>query len=109
MKKILLILLAFVYSFSLDLKQDFLEPEDAFKTDFIKNEQNITFKLNLGRDIYLYDDKLKVFITKPEKIEITKEVNIPTPVAYEEFIVHFDNQNITIPFSLLKSKIDSNE
>jgi thioredoxin:protein disulfide reductase len=109
MKKILLILLVFVYSFSLDLKQDFLEPEDAFKTDFIKNEQNITFKLNLGRDIYLYDDKLKVFITKPEKIEITKEVNIPTPVAYEEFIVHFDNQNITIPFSLLKSKIDSNE
>jgi thioredoxin:protein disulfide reductase len=109
MKKILLILLAFVYSFSLDLKQDFLEPEDAFKTEFIKNEQNITFKLNLGRDIYLYDDKLKVFITKPEKIEITEEVNIPNPVAYEEFIVHFNNQNITIPFSLLKSKIESNE
>ena len=109
MKKILLLILSFVYSFSAGLNQDFLEPNEAFKTSFTKNKDDLNFKLELGKDIYLYDDKLKVFITKPQKIEITKEINIPKPVTYDEFIVHLDNLNLNIPFSLLKSKIDSNE
>ena len=109
MKKLLLLLLAFVYSFSLEFKQDFLEPEEAFKTSFTKNEDSLNFKLDLGNSIYLYDDKLQVFITKPQSINITEDVNIVEPVPYEEFIVHFTNQSIDIPFALLKSKVDSNE
>ena len=109
MKKILLLLLVFVYSFSLEFRQEFLEPEEAFKTSFTKNEDSLNFKLDLGKDIYLYDDKLKVIITKPVNIDITEDLNIADPVPYEEFIVHFVNQNIDIPFSLLKSKVDSNE
>ncbi len=109
MKKILLLICVFVYSFSSSLNQEFLEPNEAFKPTFTKNEDSLNFKLDLGRDIYLYDDKLKVFITKPEKIEITKDINIPKPVAYQEFIVQFNNLDLTIPFSLLKSKIESNE
>ncbi|MFW3375468.1 protein-disulfide reductase DsbD domain-containing protein, partial [Aliarcobacter butzleri] len=31
------------------------------------------------------------------------------PVNYEEFIVHFDDLNLTIPYNLLKSKVDSKE
>ena len=109
MKKLLLLVFSFVYSFSIGLSQDFLEPNEAFKSTFSKNENGLNFKLNLGKDIYLYDDKLKIFITKPEKIDITKEINIPKPVAYQEFIVQFNNLDLTIPFSLLKSKVDSNE
>ena len=107
MKKILLFLLVFVYSFSLELAPKILEPEEAFKPSFTKKEDSLNFKLVLGKDIYLYDDKLKVFISKPEKIEITKELNIPKPVNYQEFVVHFTNMDIEIPFSLLKSKIDT--
>ena len=109
MKKLLLLLCTFIYSFSAGLNQEFLEPNEAFKPTFTKNETSINLKLDLGRDIYLYDDKLKVFIVKPEKIEITKEINIPKAVAYEEFIVQFNNLDLTIPFSLLKSKVDLNE
>ena len=109
MKKILLFLLVFVYSFSLELAPKILEPEEAFKPYFTKKENSLNFKLVLGDSIYLYDDKLKVFISKPEKIEITKELNIPKPVNYEEFVVHFTNMDIEIPFSLLKSKIDTNK
>ena len=109
MKKILLFLLVFVYSFSLELSPKILEPEEAFKPSFTKKVDSLNFKLVLGDSIYLYDDKLKVFISKPEKIEITKELNIPKPVNYEEFVVHFTNMDIEIPYSLLKSKIDTNK
>ena len=109
MKKILLFLLVFVYSFSLELAPKILEPEEAFKPSFTKKEDSLNFKLVLGDSIYLYDDKLKIFISKPEKIEITKELNIPKPVNYEEFVVHFTNMDIEIPYSLLKSKIDTNK
>ena len=109
MKKILLILLTFIYSFSVELTTKVLEPNEAFKTSFTKNQDSLTLKLELGKDIYLYDDKLKILIKKPQEIEITKEINIPKAVAFEEYIVHFDNLNLTIPFDLLKSKIDSKE
>ncbi len=107
MKKILLLLFMSFYAFSLDLQQGFLDPDDAFKKEFIKKDDKVVFTLNLGKNIYLYDDKLKVFISKPSKIDITEEVNIPKPIEYDGFIVHFDNQKIEIPFSLLKSKVDS--
>ena len=38
------------------------------------HEDSLNFKLALGKDIYLYDDKLTVFITKPEKIDIKNEI-----------------------------------
>ncbi len=109
MKKILLLLAVFIYSFSAGLNQSFLVPNEAFIPTFTKNQDNLDFKLKLGKDIYLYDDKFKVFISKPEKVEITKELNIPKPVAYEEFIVHFDDLNLTVPYELLKSKVESTQ
>ncbi|MFY9073509.1 protein-disulfide reductase DsbD [Malaciobacter mytili] len=107
MLKRLILLVLFSLSLFASINDDFLEPEQAFKTKFIEQEDKIIFTLDLGKDIYLYDDKLKVFITKPEKIELTKEINLPKPVEYDGFIVHFVNQNIQIPKELLKNKIDS--
>lgn len=111
MKKILLLLVVtFVYLFaSTAFAQNFLEPNEAFKTVFVKNKDSLDFKLELGKSIYLYDDKLKVFINTPQKIEITKEINIPKAIAYQEYIVHFDGLNLVIPYELLKSKVDSKE
>ena len=111
MKRILLLLLiTFVYSFSsIAFAQNFLEVNEAFKPTFVKNKDSLDFKLELGKSIYLYDDKIKVFINTPLKIEITKEIIIPKAVAYEEFMVHFDSLNLSIPFELLKSKVDSKE
>ncbi|MFY4782548.1 protein-disulfide reductase DsbD [Aliarcobacter butzleri] len=109
MKKILLLLILFIYSFSLELGNKVLEPEEAFKVKFIKNEDSLNIKFELGKDIYLYHDKLQINILKPQKIEITKELNIPKPVNYQEFIVHFDDLNLTIPYDFLKSKVDSKE
>lgn len=109
MKKILIFLMLFIYSFSLEIGNKVLEPEEAFKVDFIKNENSLNIKIELGEGIYLYDDKLQVNITKPNKIELLKDLKLPKPVPYDGFIVHFDDLNIEIPYSLLKLKLDSNK
>lgn len=109
MKKIILFLMLFVYSFSLELGNKVLEPEEAFKVVFTKQEDKLNIKLELGKDIYLYDDKLQINITKPKKVDLTKELNLPKPVPYDGFIVHFDNLNVDIPYSLMKSKLQANK
>ena len=109
MKKIVIFLMLFIYSFSLEIGNKVLEPEEAFKVDFIKNENSLNIKIELGEGIYLYDDKLQVNITKPNKIELLKDLKLPKPVPYDGFIVHFDDLNIEIPYSLLKLKLDSNK
>lgn len=109
MRKFLLLLCLYIYSFSIGFNQGFLEPNEAFKPLFTKQNESLNFKLDLGKDIYLYNDKLKILIKKPQEIEITKEINIPKAVAYEEYIVHFDNLNLTIPFELLKTKVDAKD
>jgi len=102
LKKILLFLFSSILAFAVE--QSFLEPEEAFKPKFEDSKDKITFNLGLGKDIYLYDEKLKVFISKPEKVDISKEVNLPKAVPYEVWQVHFDDLKIDIPFSLIQSK-----
>ncbi len=104
-KKIFLLLLCSIFAFA--VKQDFLEPEEAFKPNFEKRSDRVIFNLVLGKDIYLYDDKLKVFITKPEKIDIRSELNIPDAVSYEEWQVQFKDLNVEIPYSLIKAKTNA--
>ena len=107
MKKLLVLVLFCLHAFAIE--NSFLDPEDAFKTSIIKEDSDIKVQILLGKDIYLYDEKLKLFITKPQNIDLTKEIGLPKPVEYDGFIVHLQNINITIPFELLKKKIDTNE
>lgn len=106
MKKILLLLFT-ICVFSFAIEQKILEPEEAFQPKFTKLEDKLQFDLKLGNDIYLYDDKIKVLILKPQKIDITNEIHRAKAVPYEEWIVQFNDLKLEIPFSLLKSKIDS--
>lgn len=109
MKKLLLLLLLFTYSFSIELGNKILEPEEAFKVKFEEKEDSLAIKLELGKDIYLYDDKIQINITKPKKIELREEITLPKPVEYDGFIVQLDDLDIKVPYDLLKSKIDSNK
>lgn len=104
-KKLLLILFFAISTFAME--QDFLEPDEAFKPKFEQKKDKLVFKLELGKDIYLYDDKLKFLISKPEKIDIRNELTVPKPVKYEIWQAHFENLNIEIPHTLIKSKTDA--
>ena len=102
MKNILLIL---VFISSLFSNEDFLDPKDAFKVKVEKKQSGVEFNLVLDKTIYIYDEFFKVSISKPENIDITKELKLKKPVEYHDFIVHFDGLTVLVPDELIKSKI----
>ncbi len=106
MKKIILLVLSAVFAFSIE--RSFLSPDEAFKFSYEEKSDKVIIKLDLGKDIYLYDEKLKLSIVKPETVDLRALVKFPKAVEYEEFIVHFDPINLEVPYSLLKSKVNSN-
>jgi len=102
LRKILLILFFIINLFALE--QDFLSPSDAIKFNFEKKDNKLIVDLVLAKDIYLYDEKLKISIVKPSLLDITKELSVQKPEMYHEFIVHFNGLRIDIPHELLISK-----
>ncbi len=102
MKKILIVLLFVTALFS---NNDFLEPDQAFKTSITEKENSVEFKITLDKTIYLYDEFLKVSIATPEKIDLTKELTLPIPTKYDGFVVHFGEIIIDVPLTLIQSKI----
>lgn len=101
--KLLLLIGFFVVSFLNG--NDFLDPDDAFKSSISQDQKNINFKLELDKSVYVYDEYLNVTITKPQNIDITKELKIKKPVEYDGFMVHFKSLNISVPKELISSKV----
>ena len=99
------ILITFLFVISLfGGNNDFLEPSEAFKVSIDKKANGYEINVKLDKTIYLYDEFLNVTIL-PQKIDITKELQFPKPINYDDFIVHFDGMKIEVPFSLIKEKI----
>ena len=98
------ILFLFVFLISA-VNADFLNPDEAFKTNVSKEGTNVVFDLKLHNTIYVYDEYIKVSIIKPSNIDITKELKIKEPISYDDFMVHFDGLNIKVPLELIKDKI----
>lgn len=98
MKKIILSLFLMI---SVMFGEDFLEPKDAFKSSFLEQNGKIIYKLGLGKEIYIYADKLKF---KDGANEI-KGIKLPEPVKHDEFIVYDTNLTVEIDASLVKSEL----
>lgn len=94
----MLLLIGFLYVFAFN--NDFLEPEDAFKPTVTQTNDTINFEVELGQDIYLYHDKLKVVMTQPQKIDLTSKAILPTPKEYDGFIVNFGNPSVKVEIAL---------
>jgi len=102
MKQLLLI---FLFISSLFSNNDFLAPSEAFKVNIFEKQNSVNINIKLDKTIYLYDDKLKIFLNKKD---ITKEVLTHKAENYHEFVVHMGDINTIINKDFIKNNIDSN-
>ncbi|MDY0124397.1 protein-disulfide reductase DsbD [Sulfurimonas sp.] len=100
MKKLLLFLLSSIFLFGAQPK--FLMPEEAFKPSAKLNENmQIEAKIELGKDIYIYEDSIKLNIKEGSGIAI-KDVLYPKSVDH-----HGDMSYTTSPTFIIDLSKDS--
>ena len=100
MKKLLLFLLSTIFLFGAQPK--FLMPEEAFKPSAKLNENmQIEAKIELGKDIYIYEDSIKLNIKEGSSIAI-KDVLYPKSVDH-----HGDMSYTTSPTFIIDLSKDS--
>ncbi|MEA1915116.1 MAG: protein-disulfide reductase DsbD family protein, partial [Campylobacterota bacterium] len=81
---------------------DFLEPKKAFQSSVKEQDSNIVFNLTLAKDIYIYDEQLKVEIKTDTTTDITSKLGIRKAVDFHDFMVHFEKMDIEVPKSLIE-------
>lgn len=86
-----------------------LSPEEAFKITAIKSGDVISIDVSLGENIYLYDDKLQLSITKPKEISIDADVKRPEAIDYEDFMIQKSSFKLLVPISVIKKYVNTNE
>ncbi len=108
-KKIILlfvIMFSFVFGegFGQAREQIFLKPEDAFKVDIKKSDIGLTANIILGKDIYIYQDSIKISISKPEVK--TLDIVLPNPSTFHNQNIYENSLSIDISKTLLKDVIE---
>jgi thiol:disulfide interchange protein DsbD len=106
-KKIFFLILFFTISVFGVTEHKVLSPEEAFKIDAIKSGDVLSISVNLGEKIYLYDEQLKLSITKPIEVSLDNEITRPTPIQYDEFLVHKKSFKLLVPMATIKKYVSS--
>ncbi|HIP30068.1 MAG TPA: protein-disulfide reductase DsbD [Sulfurospirillum arcachonense] len=107
--KLFLIGLFFTTSLFAITQRKVLSPEEAFQVSAKRTGDLIVISLVLGKNIYVYDDKLKISIIEPTKVSLDKDIKRPIAVDYEDYQVHKKPLTFMIPISVIKKYVSSGE
>lgn len=82
-------------------KPIFLTPEDAFNVSAIQDPQKITIQFNIHSGVYLYDDKIKIELLEPTKVDLTTAIQRPSAEAFHDYLTQRKSFELIIPQTLL--------
>ncbi len=104
MKKFLTIFTIFFYSYLFaftpaGLDREIIEPEVAFKPSIVRDKNAFLVQIKLAKDIYLYQDKVKVELLEPKKKNLL--LKLPPAEDFHDDKVYFNELKFKIPFSEL--------
>ncbi|MBL0708040.1 MAG: thiol:disulfide interchange protein, partial [Sulfurimonas sp.] len=105
--KLFLIGLFFTTTLFAITQRKVLSPEEAFKVSAKRTGDVIVLNLLLGKDIYLYDKKLKLSIIEPMKVSIDKDIKKPKPIDHDDYKIYEKNLNLMIPIPVIKKYVSS--
>lgn len=78
----------------------FVKPEDAFKVSVDKKDNNsVVVKIILAKDIYIYQDSLKLKSTKPNMSEL--KPTLPLAVKFHDENIYTDKIELVLPNDIL--------
>jgi len=103
MKKNIIYILTFLFMSTINIfanEGEILEPEEAFKYSSIKTKEEIKIKIELGENIYLYQDQVKV---KLEEKDIRKDLILPEWENYDGFEVFKKDLEFNIPYKIIEN------
>ena len=99
MKKLFLLLFSSLFLFGAQPK--FLMPDEAFKPSAKLNEKmQIEATIELGKEIYLYDNTLKIVLKKGDGLEI-QEVVKPKSVEHHDDMVYLESPTFVVTLQKL--------
>jgi len=111
--KFILRLFLFISILSISLsaitKRVVLSPEEAFTVNVTRVGDVLSVKIDLGKDVYLYSDKLSFEIIKPTKISLDNDIKKPKYKDYKEFTIYDKPVSILIPITTIKKYVSSGE
>ncbi|MDD5360074.1 MAG: protein-disulfide reductase DsbD [Sulfurovaceae bacterium] len=105
-KKIILLFVAIISFVSAEgfgqaKQQVFLKPEEAFKVNIKKIDTGLEANITLGKDIYIYQDSIKISLSKPETKIL--DIVLPKPTIFHNQKIYENVLFLNIPKSLLKN------
>lgn len=105
--KIFLLVTIMISAMSALTQKKVLTPEEAFSLSAKRSGDVILVDIKLGKDIYLYADKLKFKILEPINVSIDEDIKRPVATDYDEYKIHNESMSIMVPISVIKKHVDS--
>jgi len=107
--KLFLITLLFSTSLFAVKQKTILSPEEAFQVSAKLTGDLIVVDIELGKNIYLYSEKLKISIVEPIKASLDSDIKKPKAVYNKEDMIYSESMSLTIPISIIKKYVSSGE
>jgi len=82
-------------------KPTFLTPEEAFKVSTIHDMQSVYIQFDIHKGVYLYDDKIKIELIEPKKIDLTAFIKRPVAEKFHDYLTQRKSFELIIPQTLL--------
>ncbi|WP_024955340.1 protein-disulfide reductase DsbD [Sulfurospirillum arcachonense] len=105
--KLILLILIFVSSMEAITQKKVLSPEEAFQISAKRSGDVVFINIELGKDIYIYADKLKINIIHPIKISLDNDIKKPKPIEDDDHKIYNKPIKLLIPISIIKKYVQS--
>lgn len=82
-------------------KPTFITPEEAFKVSAIQDAESIKIQFDIHQGVYLYDDKIKIELVEPKKIDLTPSIKRPPAENFHDYMTQRKSFELIVPQALL--------
>ena len=108
MKKFIMVILLMsniILAFNVPpIQQKFLKPSEAFKVEAIKKNNLIEVTIILGKDIHIYKNELKFYISQPLKVKLKPK--LPKAIIYDDEEVYENRVFVTFNTKNIEAKVN---